>query len=113
MVVLLCGSKESKIFNNIMVFVKIGIVLLFIIIGSFFVKLGNWYFFMFFGIKGVIMGVFVVFFVFFGFDVIFVLVEEVKKLQCNLLIGIIGLLVICILVYVIVCFVMIGMVLYL
>ncbi len=34
-VVLSRGSKESKTFNNIMVLVKIGIVLLFIITGSF------------------------------------------------------------------------------
>lgn len=44
-----------------MVLVKIGIVLLFIITGSFFVKPGNWHPFMPFGIKGVITGASAVF----------------------------------------------------
>ncbi|MBM7030321.1 amino acid permease [Bacillus velezensis] len=111
-VVLSRGSKESKTFNNVMVLVKIGIVLLFIITGSFFVKPGNWHPFMPFGIKGVITGASAVFFAFLGFDAISASAEEVKKPQRNLPIGIIGSLVICTLVYVIVCLVMTGMVPY-
>lgn len=111
-VVLSRGSKESKTFNNVMVLVKIGIVLLFIITGSFFVKPGNWHPFMPFGVKGVITGASAVFFAFLGFDAISASAEEVKKPQRNLPIGIIGSLVICTLVYVIVCLVMTGMVPY-
>lgn len=74
------GVKESICFNNVIVLMKIGIILLFIIVGIGYVKLDNWFFFMLFGMKGVIVSVVIVFFVYLGFDVVFNVLEEVKNL---------------------------------
>lgn len=77
---LLRGMKESKCVNNIMVLIKIGIVVLFIVVGVFYVKLENWILFVLYGLSGVFVGGVVVFFVFLGFDVLVIFVEEVKNL---------------------------------
>lgn len=106
------GSKESKTFNNVMVLVKISIVLLFIVTGSFYVKPDNWHPFMPYGMQGIITGASAVFFAFLGFDAISASAEEVKKPQRNLPIGIIGSLLVCTMIYVLVCLVMTGMVPY-
>lgn len=106
------GTKESKKFNNAMVIVKILIVALFIIAGSFYVKPENWQPFMPFGAEGVITGAAAVFFAYLGFDAISASAEDVKNPQRNLPIGIIGSLVICTMIYILVCLVMTGMVPY-
>ncbi|ASB91248.1 amino acid permease [Bacillus sonorensis] len=106
------GTKESKKFNNAMVIVKILIVALFIIAGSFYVKPENWHPFMPFGTEGVITGAAAVFFAYLGFDAISASAEDVKNPQRNLPIGIIGSLLICTLIYILVCLVMTGMVPY-
>ncbi|MEK5499749.1 amino acid permease [Bacillus sp. FSL M8-0168] len=106
------GTKESKKFNNAMVIVKILIVALFIITGSFYVKPENWQPFMPFGAEGVITGAAAVFFAYLGFDAISASAEDVKNPQRNLPIGIIGSLVICTMIYILVCLVMTGMVPY-
>lgn len=92
--------------------VKLVIIVLFLLVGLFYVKLSNWIFFVLFGGMGIFKGVVVVFFVYLGFDVVFLLVVEVKNVKCNMLIGIIGILVICIIFYIFVLGVLIGMVLY-
>ncbi|MCA6609221.1 amino acid permease [Bacillus safensis] len=106
------GTKESKKFNNIMVFVKLGIIVLFIVVGGFYVQPANWQPFMPFGAEGVIAGAAAVFFAFLGFDAISASAEEVKNPQRNLPIGIIGSLLICTIIYIVVCLVMTGMVHY-
>lgn len=106
------GTKESKRINNIMVLIKIGMVILFIVVGVFYVKPENWVPFTPYGLSGVLAGGAAVFFTFMGFDILATSAEEVKDPQRNLPIGIIVSLIICTLIYVIVCLVMTGMVSY-
>lgn len=50
------GTKESKRVNNIMVLIKIGIVILFIAVGAFYVQPENWTPFAPYGISGIFAG---------------------------------------------------------
>ncbi|HET7580010.1 MAG TPA: amino acid permease, partial [Bacillales bacterium] len=106
------GVKESTKFNMIMVFIKVGIILLFIGVGLFYVKPANWQPFMPFGINGVISGAALVFFAYLGFDAVSSAAEEVKNPQRNMPIGIIGSLFICTGLYVAVSLVLTGIVSY-
>lgn len=104
------GLRESANINRIMVFIKIGIILLFILIGVFYVEPANWQPFIPFGFEGILSGAAIVFFAFLGFDAVSSAAEEVKKPQRNLPIGIIGSLFVCALLYMAVSFVLTGIV---
>jgi len=106
------GMKESKTINKIMVFVKVGVILLFILVGMFYVKPENWQPFMPFGIEGILSGAALVFFAFLGFDAVSSAAEEVKNPQRNMPIGIIGSLLVCTILYVAVSLVLTGIVSY-
>lgn len=73
------GIRESKVANNIMVLLKIGILLLVIGVGAFYVNPENWHPFAPDGIKGVLKGVSGVFFAYIGFDAISTTAEECKN----------------------------------
>lgn len=109
---LILGIKESTRFNAIMVGVKISVVLLFIIVGAFYVKPENWTPFLPFGMNGVFTGAALVFFAYLGFDAVSSAAEEVKNPQRNMPIGIIGSLLICTILYVGVSLVLTGIVPY-
>ncbi|MBP0726036.1 amino acid permease [Bacillus sp. RG28] len=104
------GTKESKKVNNLMVLVKLCVIFLFIVVGSFYVKPSNWTPFFPFGIHGVITGAASVFFSFIGFDAIATSAEEVKNPQRDLAFGIIASLLISTVLYIGVCLVMTGVV---
>lgn len=104
------GVRESARLNNVMVVIKTSVVLLFIAVGSFHVKPGNWQPFMPFGVGGVMNAAALVFFAFIGFDAVTSAAEEVKNPSRNLPIGIIGSLTICTVLYVIVAAIMTGIV---
>jgi amino acid transporter len=70
------GIRESKIANNIMVLLKVGILLLVIFVGAFYVNPDNWHPFAPEGIRGVLKGVSGVFFAYIGFDAISTTAEE-------------------------------------
>ncbi|MEK4485069.1 amino acid permease [Psychrobacillus sp. FSL H8-0484] len=106
------GIQESAKLNKIMVFIKVGVILLFIGVGIFYVEPTNWQPFMPFGISGVMSGAALVFFAYLGFDAVSSAAEEVKNPQRNLPIGIIGSLLMCTLLYIAVSFVLTGMVSY-
>lgn len=106
------GTKESKRVNNAMVLIKLGIVILFIAVGVFYVKPTNWTPFAPYGLSGVFAGGAAVFFAFLGFDALATSAEEVKNPQRDLPIGIIASLAICTVIYIAVCLVMTGMVSY-
>lgn len=106
------GIQESAKFNKIMVFVKVGVILLFIGVGIFYVEPANWQPFAPFGVNGVLSGAALVFFAYLGFDAVSSAAEEVKNPQRNLPIGIIGSLLICTLLYVAVSLVLTGIVSY-
>ncbi|MCD2246626.1 amino acid permease [Listeria marthii] len=106
------GIKESTRVNTIMVALKVGVILLFLVVGVFYVKPDNWQPFMPFGISGVMNGAALVFFAYLGFDAVSSAAEEVKNPQRTMPIGIIGSLLICTVLYVAVSAVLTGMVPY-
>ncbi|MBC8930276.1 amino acid permease, partial [Escherichia coli] len=106
------GIKESTRVNTIMVIIKVGVILLFLVVGVFYVKPDNWQPFMPFGISGVMNGAALVFFAYLGFDAVSSAAEEVKDPQRTMPIGIIGSLLICTVLYVAVSAVLTGMVPY-
>ncbi len=106
------GIKESRTASNIMVVVKIGVILLVIFGGAFFVKPENWTPFAPNGIKGVLSGVAAVFFAFIGFDSISTTAEECKNPQRDLPRAMILCLLICAVLYILITLVLTGMVNY-
>ncbi|MDF2880514.1 MAG: amino acid permease-associated region [Clostridiaceae bacterium] len=106
------GTKESKKINNLMVIIKLAIIVLFVCVGVFYIKPENWHPFMPFGTKGVFAGAASVFFAYTGFDAVSTSAEEVKNPQKNLPIGIVVSLVVCTLIYIVVCLVLTGITYY-
>jgi len=106
------GVRESARMNNIMVAIKIGVVLLFIVVGARHVQPANWQPFAPFGHTGILSAAALVFFAFIGFDAVTSAAEEVKRPERDLPIGIIGSLTVCTILYVIVSAIMTGIVPY-
>ena len=104
------GVRESARLNNIMVIIKTGVVILFIVVGVNYVKPDNWQPFMPFGAGSVLSAAALVFFAFIGFDAVTSAAEEVKNPARDLPIGIIGSLIICTILYVVVAAIMTGIV---
>jgi len=123
-IVLLCtlllviGIKESAHANNIIVVVKIGVILLFIGFGIFFIKMKNLTPFIpentgvfgQFGWSGILRGAGVIFFAYIGFDTLSTAAQEVRNPQRDMIIGIIGSLAIATILYILVTFVLTGLV---
>ncbi|MFJ8265613.1 amino acid permease [Peribacillus asahii] len=78
------GIQGASKFNNLMVIIKLGIVLIVIIVGSFYIDSANWYPFMPFGFQGVMGGAALVFFAVFGYDTLTTAAEEAKNPQRDL-----------------------------
>ncbi|RYL88958.1 amino acid permease [Sporolactobacillus sp. THM7-4] len=110
--VLLTGVKESSRINNVMVIIKISVILLFLVVGIFYVKPSNWSPFMPFGFSGVMQGAATAFLAYIGFDAVSSAAEEVRNPQRDMPIGIISSLMICIVLYVAVSSVLTGMIPY-
>jgi APA family basic amino acid/polyamine antiporter len=111
-VLLLQGAKESVRANNIMVVIKLLALGLFIAVGATHLHPENFHPFAPNGFKGIHQGAAIVFFAYIGFDAISTAAEETKNPQRNLPIGILGGLAICTFIYVVVGFVLTGMVPY-
>ena len=111
-VLLLQGAKESVRANNIMVVIKLLALGLFIAVGATHLHPENFHPFAPNGFRGIHQGAAIVFFAYIGFDAISTAAEETKNPQRNLPIGILGGLAICTVIYVIVGFVLTGMVPY-
>jgi APA family basic amino acid/polyamine antiporter len=109
---LLRGVRESARANNIMVVVKLLALALFIAAGLTKIDSANYTPFAPNGFAGIHHGAAIVFFAYIGFDAISTAAEETKNPQRNLPIGILGGLAICTVIYVIVGFVLTGMVNY-
>ncbi|MCL1632949.1 amino acid permease [Sporolactobacillus sp. CPB3-1] len=110
--VLLCGVKESSRINDIMVLIKIGVVLLFVVVGAFYVKPSNWTPFMPYGFGGVVQGASTAFLAYIGFDAVSSASEEVRNPQRDMPIGILSALGVCMVLYISVSIVLTGMVPY-
>ncbi len=118
--VLIKGTKESALVNAIIVFVKVAIVLLFIVIGWQFIKPENYEPFFIpaqtvghetfnkHGWGGVLGGAAVVFFAFIGFDAVSTAAQEAKNPKRDMPIGILGSLVVCTILYVLFAHVLTG-----
>ncbi|MBO0481860.1 amino acid permease [Candidatus Enterococcus courvalinii] len=103
-------AKKALRLNNVMVFVKFGIIALFIVVGIFFVKPANWTPFTPFGFSGVLDGAALVFFAFLGFDAVAMAAEEVKNPQKDVPRGIIGSILIATVLYIVVTLILTGIV---
>ena len=103
------GIRESKIVGNTMTILKIGIILLVIVLGAFFVNTDNWTPFLPNGISGVMAGVAAVFFAYIGFDALSTTAEECENPQRDLPKAMILSLVICTVLYIALALVLTGM----
>jgi len=109
-VLLIVGIKESANFNNIIVFVKIAVVLLFIVGALHAINPANWHPFIppntgtwgEFGWSGVMRGASLVFFAYIGFDAVSTAAQETKNPQRDMPIGIITSLLVCTVLYILV-----------
>ena len=109
---LLRGARESSQANKLMVIVKLVALTLFIGAGLTAINPANYTPFAPNGFTGIHQGAAIVFFAYIGFDAISTAAEETKNPQRNLPIGILGGLAICTVIYVVVGFVLTGMVPY-
>jgi len=104
------GIKESKKTTNFLVVFKIVVILFVIVIGFFYVQPSNWSPFMPNGFQGVLRGVSAVFYAYIGFDAISTTAEECRHPQRDLPRGMIYSLLICTVLYILISFVLTGMV---
>jgi APA family basic amino acid/polyamine antiporter len=111
-VLLVRGIRESAKANNMMVAIKIGAILLFLLIGGMLVHPANWKPFAPSGFGGIVTGGAIVFFTYIGFDSVSTAAEEAKNPQRDLPIGIILSLIVCTILYVGVSIVLLGMMRY-
>src|SRR5216110_825657 len=117
---LVIGIKESANVNNVIVFVKVAVVLLFIFGAAHAVNPANWHPFIppntgtrgEFGWTGVMTGGAIVFFAYIGFDAVSTAAQEAKNPQKDMPIGIIGSLLICTVLYILVSGIATGVVPY-
>lgn len=132
---LIRGTKESALLNNVLVILKVTVVVIFIALGWGFInsanhtpfipanagedmlKSGEMSFMKFFsseyfghyGISGILRGAGVVFFAFIGFDAVSTAAQEAKNPQKGMPIGIIGSLIVCTVLYVLFSYVLTGL----
>lgn len=107
------GTSSSKLVNNLMVVAKVGIVILFVIVGSFYVEPANWTNnFAPTGFSGVMLAATTVFFAYLGFDAISTSAEETINPEKALPKAIIITMIVCTAFYILVCLVLTGVVEY-
>ena len=117
---LVVGIRESANVNNVIVFVKVAVVLLFIVGAAHAINPANWHPFIpantgireNFGWTGVVSGAGVVFFAYIGFDAVSTAAQEAKNPQHDMPIGIIGSLLICTVLYILVSGIVTGVMSY-
>jgi APA family basic amino acid/polyamine antiporter len=118
---LVIGIRESANVNNVIVVIKLAIVVIFIVAGIGFVSTANWggsfipantgeWFD--YGWSGIGRAAAVVFFAYIGFDAVSTAAQEAKNPQKDMPVGIIGSLLICTILYILVSFVLTGIVNY-
>ena len=111
-VLLVRGVRESVEANNIMVAVKIGAILTFLVVGGMLVNPQNWHPFAPSGFGGIVTGGSIIFFTYIGFDSVSTAAEESRNPQRDMPIGIIASLVVCTVLYIAVALVLLGMMRY-
>ncbi len=119
-ILLIVGIKESATFNNVIVVIKTTVILVFILVGIWFISTKNWHPFIpkntgvfgQFGWSGIFRGAAVIFFAYIGFDAVSTAAQESKNPQKDLPVGILGSLVIATILYILVALVLTGVVPY-
>ena len=115
-IILMRGTEESSFFNGFIVFLKISVILIFVILGWKFINsdnlapyipentgvLGEY------GISGILRGAGIVFFAFLGFDAVSTAAQETKNPKRNMPIGILVSLLVCTVLYILFAHVMTG-----
>ena len=118
--VLYIGIKESATANNIMVWMKVAVIVIFILAGISYVDTANWHPYLppntgkdgEFGVSGLLRGTAIIFFSYVGFDAASTAARETRNPQRDVPLGILGALVISAILYVAMSAVMTGMVPY-
>lgn len=119
-ILLIVGIKESATFNNVIVVIKTTVILVFILVGMWFISTKNWHPFIpkntgvfgQFGWSGIFRGAAVIFFAYIGFDAVSTAAQESKNPQKDLPVGILGSLLIATVLYILVALVLTGVVPY-
>lgn len=117
---LIRGTKGSSIFNGVIVFLKVSVVLIFVILGWKYIQMENYTPYIpentgklgEFGFSGILRGAAIVFFAFLGFDAVSTAAQETKNPRRDMPIGILMSLFICTLLYILFAHVMTGVVHY-
>ena len=115
--ILMRGSKGSALWNAIVVSLKVGVVLVFIILGWKYIQPANLtpYIpkntgtFGEFGVSGVLRGAGVIFFVYLGFDIVSTAAQETKNPRRNMPVGILGSLAVCTVLFILFAHVLTGL----
>ena len=114
------GVKESATLNNAMVFIKVGVIVVFILAGISYIDTANWHPYLpentgkrgEFGWSGVFQGAAIIFFSYIGFDTASTTAREARNPQRDVPLGILGALGISAVLYVAMSAVLTGMVPY-
>ena len=117
---LIFGVSESATVNSVIVVLKVGVVLIVIGAGAFFIDPDNWHPFIpentgtfgEYGWSGILRGAGVIFFAYIGFDAVSTSAQEARNPQRDMPRGILGSLAVCTVLYVLVSGVMVGLVPY-
>jgi basic amino acid/polyamine antiporter, APA family len=110
--ILVYGIRESATSNSLMVLLKVGIVLFFIVVGAFLIKPSNYTAYQGFapnGFKGITVAAAIIFFAYIGFDAVSTAAEETRSPTRDMPFGIIMSLIICTVLYILVALVMTGL----
>ncbi|MGV8942323.1 MAG: amino acid permease [Lysobacter sp.] len=109
------GITQSAFVNSFVVAIKVTVILLFIGFGAQYIDVANWQPFIpenegpgRFGMSGVVRAAAIVFFAYIGFDAVSTAAGEAKNPQRDMPIGILGSLVVCTILYILVCAVLTG-----
>src|SRR5687767_6568384 len=115
--ILIKGTQESALANAIIVALKVGVVLVFVILGWSYINPDNYVpyipenrgTFGEFGFSGIIRAAAIVFFAYIGFDAVSTAAQESKNPKKDMPIGILGSLVVCTILYILFAHVMLGL----
>ena len=118
--ILMIGIRESAGVNALIVFLKVTVVVVFIVIGWKFMNPANHHPFIppntghfgSFGWSGIVSGAGVIFFAYVGFDAVSTAAQEAKRPQRDMPVGIIGSLLVCTVLFILYAYVLTGVVNY-
>jgi APA family basic amino acid/polyamine antiporter len=116
-IILMLGIRQSSLTNAIVVAIKVGIVVLVIGFGSFYITKSYWHPFIpentgvwgTYGWSGVLRASGIIFFAYIGFDAVSTAAQEAKNPQRDVPIGILASLIICTILYILMSGVLTGM----